>query len=76
MKEKKYAEGILAFTAALKLDPNHAAALAELGWAAYLAGDLDAARRHTEQAIAGDASDRTRGAALYNLGRILEDRNR
>jgi tetratricopeptide (TPR) repeat protein len=75
VKEKKYAEGILAFTAALKLDPNHAAALAELGWAAYLAGDLDAARRHTEQAIAGDASDRTRGAALYNLGRILEDRN-
>ncbi len=75
VKEKKYAEGITAFTAALKLDPNHAATLAELGWASYLAGDLDAARRHTELAIAGDASDRTRGAALYNLGRILEDRN-
>jgi len=75
VKEKRYAEGIAAFTAALKIDPNHAAALAELGWAAYLAGDLEAARRHTELAIAGDASDRTRGAALYNLGRILEDQS-
>lgn len=74
VKDKKYAEGITAFTAALKLDPNHAATLAELGWAAYLAGELDKAQRFTEQAIAGDASDRTRGAALYNLGRILEDR--
>ena len=72
--KKQYAEGVTAFTAALKIDPNHAAALAELGWAAYLAGDLDAAQRATERAIAGDASDRTRGAGLYNLGRILEDR--
>jgi tetratricopeptide (TPR) repeat protein len=75
VKDKKYAEGITAFTAALKIDPNHAATLAELGWAAYLAGDLDTARRNTELAIAGDATDRTRGAALYNLGRILEDRS-
>lgn len=75
VKDKQYAEGIVAFTAALKIDPNHAATLAELGWAAYLAGDLDKAQRHTEMAIAGDASDRTRGAALYNLGRILEDRS-
>lgn len=75
VKDKKYAEGVTAFTAALKIDPNHAATLAELGWASYLAGDLDSARRFTEQAIAGDASDRTRGAALYNLGRILEDRS-
>jgi tetratricopeptide (TPR) repeat protein len=74
VKDKKYAEGIAALEAALKIDPNHAATLAELGWAAYLAGDLDKARRNTELAIAGDASDRTRGAALYNLGRILEDR--
>ncbi len=74
VKAKDYAAGIAAFTAALKIDPNHPAALAELGWAAYLAGDLTAAQRSTEQAIAGDAPDTTRGAALYNLGRILEDR--
>lgn len=74
VKDKDYAAGITALTAALKLDPNHPAALAELGWAAYLAGDLATAQRHTERAIASDAPDRTRGAALYNLGRILEDR--
>ncbi len=75
VKDKQYAAGITAFTAALKVDPNHPAALAELGWAAYLAGDLATARRHTEQAIASQAPDHTRGAALYNLGRILEDSN-
>ena len=74
VKAKDYAAGVAAFTAALKIDPNHPAALAELGWAAYLAGDLASAQRHTERAIASDAPDRTRGAALYNLGRILEDR--
>lgn len=74
VKARDYAAGVTAFTAALKVDPNHPAALAELGWAAYLAGDLAAAQRHTERAIASEAPDRTRGAALYNLGRILEDR--
>lgn len=75
VKDKQYAAGVAAFTAALKVDPNHPSALAELGWAAYLAGDLATARRHTEQAIASHAPDNTRGAALYNLGRILEDSN-
>lgn len=74
VKAKDYASGIAALEGALKIDPNHAAALAELGWADYLAGNLERAQRHTERAIAGGASDRTRGAALYNLGRILEDR--
>lgn len=74
VQQKRHADGVAAFTAALAIDPNDAATLAELGWAAYLAGDLASAQRHTERAIAGDASDRTRGAALYNLGRILEDR--
>ena len=74
VKAKDYASGISALEAALKVDPNHAAALAELGWAEYLAGNLERAQRHTERAIASGGADRTRGAALYNLGRILEDR--
>lgn len=74
VKAKAYADGIAAFEAALKIDPNHAAALAELGWAAYLAGDLAKAERFTRQAIGAASQERTRGAALYNLGRIHEDR--
>ncbi|MCB9701205.1 MAG: tetratricopeptide repeat protein [Myxococcales bacterium] len=74
VKAKRYAEGISALEAALKIDPNHPAALAELGWASYLAGDLGKAERFTRQAIGAATEDRTRGAALYNLGRIHEDR--
>jgi len=74
VKAKRYAEGIKAFEAALKIDPNHPSALAELGWAAFLSGDLGVAERFTRRAIdSTGASDRTRGAALYNLGRIHEE---
>lgn len=74
VKAKRYAEGIKAFEAALKIDPNHPSALAELGWAAFLSGDLAVAERYTRRAIdSTGASDRTRGAALYNLGRIHEE---
>ncbi len=76
VKAKRYAEGIKAFEAALKIDPNHPSALAELGWAAFLSDDLTVAERYTRRAIdSTGASDRTRGAALYNLGRILEERD-
>lgn len=76
VKAKRYAEGIKAFEAALKIDPNHPSALAELGWAAFLSGDLAVAERYTRRAIdSTGASDRTRGAALYNLGRIHEERD-
>jgi tetratricopeptide (TPR) repeat protein len=75
VKAKKYSDGIKSLEAALKIDPNHPSALAELGWAAFLSGDLDRAERFTRRAIDSSvASDRTRGAALYNLGRIHEER--
>ena len=75
VKAKRYAEGIAAYQAALKIAPNHPSALAELGWAAFLSGDLAVAERSTQRAIdSTGASDRTRGAALYNLGRIHEER--
>jgi tetratricopeptide (TPR) repeat protein len=74
VKAKKFPEGIKALEAALTIDPNHASALAELGWALYLSGELAKAERATRQAITAATQDRTRGAALYNLGRIHEDR--
>ena len=76
VKAKRYAEGIAAFQSALKIDPNHPSALAELGWAAFLGDELDLAERSTQRALdSSAASDRTRGAALYNLGRILEEKD-
>ncbi len=74
VKAKDYAAGITAFEAALAIDANHPGTLGELGWAAYLSGDLTKAERWTQRAIAMATEDRTRGAVLYNLGRIHEDR--
>jgi len=75
VRAKRYPAGITALQAALKIDPNHPSALAELGWAAFLSGDLELAERSTLRAIDSSvAKDRTRGAALYNLGRIHEER--
>src|SRR5262249_7685100 len=48
--------------------------LAEAGWTAFQKHDLDKAEKLTRQAIAATSDTELRGAELYNLGRILEDR--
>ena len=69
-----HAGAITDFAAVLALYPAHPKALGELGWAAFLAGDLERADRSTRAAIGVTAPART-GALLYNLGRILEQRD-
>jgi tetratricopeptide (TPR) repeat protein len=68
------AGAIQAFRDALGAIPDDAAALSELGWAAYRAKDLKTAEEATRKAVDRAGETRLRAASLYNLGRVLEDR--
>lgn len=80
----KHAEAVAAFEQAVQAHPDDVGTQAELGFEAYLAKDYARAEAATRAAIAkvpapgapGDPVSRTRGAALYNLGLILEATNR
>jgi tetratricopeptide (TPR) repeat protein len=67
-------EGIALFEEALALRPGDPRLLVELGWAAFLAGDLQRAEAATAQGLPGARGKPSEGAALYNLGRIAEQR--
>lgn len=73
--QKKYAEAIVALQAALVANPGEPAVLSELGLAAYMLKDYAKAETWTRQAIANNATPSIKGAALYNLGLILEARH-
>ncbi len=81
----KHAEAVAALEQAVKAHPDDLAAQAELGFEAYKAKDYARAEAVTRAVIAKvpapevpdmDLACRTRGAALYNLGLILEATNR
>jgi hypothetical protein len=69
---KSWSAAIAAFTAALKVAPDDATLLGELGWTQYLAKDLVSAEASTRKALAGESAPSIRGATLYNLGLIEE----
>lgn len=76
----KHAEAVAQFEAYLKAAPDDPVGNAELGLAAFNAKDLAKAEAATRRAIAHaktgasshDPDGRPRGAALFNLGMILE----
>lgn len=72
---KDYTGAIEAFKKALLARPESAEAMAQLGWAAYLAHDLMLSESWTRAALKasvnGDKS--LRGAAFYNLGVVLQE---
>ncbi|HMA94052.1 MAG TPA: tetratricopeptide repeat protein [Polyangiaceae bacterium] len=71
-QSKDYLGAVEAFAKALVARPNASEALVEMGWAAYLAEDLELAERSTRAALGVPNDSSLRGAALYNLGVILE----
>src|SRR5690606_1646257 len=73
-KKGDHAGGIVKYQEALKIDASDVSVLGELGWAAYLSGDLELAHRTTVQALKFVRDQKKRGMLLYNLGRIEEDR--
>lgn len=71
-KDKKWADAVVAFEAALAAIPNEARALAELGWSAMNAGDYKKAKVIDEQAVATALDKKVKASGLYNLGQVLE----
>lgn len=69
---RKWDDAVAAFTKALVAVPDDPTALTELGWTQYLKGDLAAALAATQKAVGSDGAPEIRGAALYNLGLIVE----
>jgi hypothetical protein len=69
---KLWGEAVKQFEAALKAMPDDPRALAEMGWAAFQAGDSAKARAAETKALGRTADPALRAAALYNLGRIAE----
>ena len=66
--------GMATFEEALKLDPNDATVLSELGWAALKHNDLERALTATRASIRNSLDPGVLGASYYNLGRIHEAR--
>lgn len=75
VQRKDYKAGIATFEEALKLDPNDARVLGELGFAALLDGQLDLAERANLASVRFAREDhKLKGASLYNLGRVAAER--
>jgi tetratricopeptide (TPR) repeat protein len=71
-KQKRWAEAVVEFEAALAAVADAQRALSELGWSAMNAGDFAKARRADEQAVAVAIDKRVKAASLYNLGLVQE----
>jgi tetratricopeptide (TPR) repeat protein len=71
--QKKYAEALVEFEAALKAKPDDARALNEVGFNATFAGKLDRAKEAGLAAVAAAKDDKVLHAqALFNLGLAVE----
>jgi len=71
-KAKKYDAAIAAFDKALAKVPGDARALAERGYAHFLAKHTDLAKKDLNQAIASTNDASVLGPAFYNLGLVSE----
>ena len=72
LQSKDYLGAVEAFGKALIARPRAPEALVEMGWAAYLAQDLELAEHSTRAALEVANGSSLRGTALCNLGLILE----
>jgi tetratricopeptide (TPR) repeat protein len=70
--KKDYTKAVAEFREALKILPDDAAALSELGYTLLLMADPKSAEEPTRRSIANATSPTVKGASLYNLGRIRE----
>jgi hypothetical protein len=69
-----FPEAIREFEKALEAVPGDAPALMDLGWAHFKAGELDKAKKRTEEALGRTTSPQLKGMGHYNLGRIAEEK--
>ena len=71
-----YQKGIELFEKSIAIDPNDARVLSELGWALYKSGQIERAEKITRESVKHARDNNVKGASLYNLGRIEEDRGK
>lgn len=76
VKKGDHVRGMALFEQSLAIDPNDARVLSELGWAAFRAGELERAERATRDSVKHAREMSVKGASLYNLGRIEEERGK
>lgn len=69
-----FPEAMKEFEKALEAVPGDAPALLDLGWAAFKAGELDKAKKTTEEALTRTTNPQLKGMAHYNLGRVAEEK--
>lgn len=74
VKKRDYTGALASFDKALAIDPNDARALSEISWAAFLGKDLDRAEQAGRDSVRFSKDDKIKGASLYNLGRVAEER--
>jgi tetratricopeptide (TPR) repeat protein len=72
-KKGNHAAAAAAYERAVAVQPSDGRVLTELGWQLYQAKDAARAEAVTRQAIAA-ADGHTGAAALYNLGKILDEK--
>ncbi len=72
-QEKKWKEALVELDKALALEPKDGRVLAEIGWAAFNAGDLERAKKTNKLALDNTAQPERRAAVLYNIGRVAEE---
>lgn len=74
VKNKDYKAGIASLREAKKLNPASPKVLGELGWALFLDGQTEAAETELRAALRRPSPNNTKGALLYNLGRVEVER--
>ncbi len=72
--KSSFPEAIREFELALEAVPGDAPALLDIGWALFKSGDLDKAKKKTNDASSRTTSPKLKGMAHYNLGRIAEEK--
>lgn len=76
VKAKEFATGIAELEKAKKISPTNSSVLGELGWAYFQNGELEKAERELKLSLSYVTKDGTKGAVLYNLGRVEEQRGK
>jgi len=71
-RDGKWADAEAAFRTAAEEQPDNPIVYSELGWAAFNAGNLEAARSATVRGLEVASDKKQRASLLYNRGRIEE----
>jgi len=69
-KDKRWADAVTEFEAALKISDGDPRLLTELGWSAMNAGDYKKAKKADELSVHAATENKIKAAGLYNLGLV------